>query len=101
MLHISVTLDGVHSVLHSSWQVYRLRVQQQSSTPSAHTTVQEWLGNKLNPIDWGWKPHDGMLIPVETESPAAPDSLAGANLMDTTQCHVVAKNSVFTAQQCA
>ena len=40
-----------------------------------YLTVQEWLGNKLNPTDWGWRAQEGTLIPVETESPVAPDTL--------------------------
>ncbi|KAG1656007.1 Bis(5'-adenosyl)-triphosphatase enpp4 [Nymphon striatum] len=38
-------------------------------------TVQEWMGNTLPPIEWGWRSHDGTLAPVETDRPVAPESL--------------------------
>ncbi|KAG1652440.1 hypothetical protein GQR58_026279 [Nymphon striatum] len=38
-------------------------------------TVQEWMGNTLPPIEWGWRLHDGTLAPVETDRPVAPESL--------------------------
>ncbi|KAG1678463.1 Multidrug resistance-associated protein 1 [Nymphon striatum] len=38
-------------------------------------TVQEWMGNTLPPIEWGWRSHDGTLAPVETDKPVAPESL--------------------------
>ena len=38
-------------------------------------TVQEWMGNQLNPLDWGWKAEDGILVPLETDMAVAPDSL--------------------------
>ena len=38
-------------------------------------TVQQWKGNQLDPIEWGWRIHDNNLIPVETDQPVAPDSL--------------------------
>ncbi|KAG1653553.1 hypothetical protein GQR58_025494 [Nymphon striatum] len=38
-------------------------------------TVQEWMGNTLPPIEWGWQSHDGTLAPVETDRPVAPESL--------------------------
>ena len=38
--------------------------------------VQEWKGNhELLPLDWGWKLHDGKLLPVTTDLPAAHESL--------------------------
>ncbi|KAG1711224.1 hypothetical protein GQR58_002605 [Nymphon striatum] len=38
-------------------------------------TVQEWMGNTLPPIEWGWRSHDETLVPVETDRPVAPESL--------------------------
>ena len=40
-----------------------------------YLTVQEWLGNKLDPTDWGWSAQGGILTPVETDSPVAPNTL--------------------------
>lgn len=37
--------------------------------------VQMWLGNTLNPLDWGWKIHDNTLVPVYVESPLVPDDI--------------------------
>ena len=39
-----------------------------------YLTMQEWLVNKLNPTDWGWRAQEGTLIPVETESTVPPDT---------------------------
>ena len=42
----------------------------------AYHTVQQWLGNDLSPLLWGWKlSNSGQLVPVETDKPVAPDSL--------------------------
>ena len=38
-------------------------------------TFQQWMGNYLEPIEWGWQTQDGQLYPVETDIAAAPDSL--------------------------
>ena len=38
--------------------------------------VQQWLGNPLPPIQWGWvKGEDGILYAVKTNDPVAPDSV--------------------------
>lgn len=37
--------------------------------------VQVWLGNKLNPEDWGWKLINDTLEPVQTLLPPAPEKL--------------------------
>ena len=39
-----------------------------------YLTVQEWMGNSLLPTEWGWRLQDGMLTPVETDRPIAPDT---------------------------
>lgn len=39
-----------------------------------YLTVQEWMGRPLQPTAWGWK-LDGILTPVETDRPIAPDTL--------------------------
>lgn len=38
-------------------------------------TVQQWMGNDISPIEWGWRSQDGALLPVETAIPVAPDTL--------------------------
>ena len=37
--------------------------------------VQQWIGNTLDATKWGWYLQDGTLKPVETDQPAAPDTL--------------------------
>lgn len=37
--------------------------------------IQKWLGNELNPLDWGWVMRDNLLWPKTTTQPPAPDSL--------------------------
>jgi len=37
--------------------------------------IQKWLGNELNPLDWGWVMRDNMLWPKTTNQPPAPDCL--------------------------
>ena len=44
-------------------------------------TVQEWLENKLDPTDWSWRAQEGILTPVETDSPVAPDILLNMGMV--------------------
>lgn len=37
--------------------------------------VQQWLGNDLNPCDWGWKLKEQIYFPVMTKIPAAPENI--------------------------
>jgi hypothetical protein len=39
--------------------------------------VQEWRGDgfNLNPNDWGWKVHEGLMVPVMTDMEPAPKAL--------------------------
>ena len=37
--------------------------------------VQSWLGNDLNPLEWGWKLVQGRLMPMFSSQPPAPPSL--------------------------
>ena len=37
--------------------------------------VQQWLGNELDPTDWGWKVYMNTLVPVPTIQPPAPERL--------------------------
>ena len=37
--------------------------------------VQDWMGNSLPPQQWGWKLHEGILVPVESDLPPAPQRL--------------------------
>lgn len=43
----------------------------------AYFAVQEWLGNVgiLQPTQWGWELLDGILVPITTDKPVAPDSV--------------------------
>ena len=38
-------------------------------------TVQQWLGNKFNPTEWGWTLADEVLVPIGTDQPVAPECL--------------------------
>ena len=39
-------------------------------------TVQQWIGNELSPLDWGWRVSaSGLLVPIETDKPVAPDKI--------------------------
>ena len=40
--------------------------------------VQTWLGNSLDPVEWGWKYNDGKLIPCMTDMTPAPENLLEA-----------------------
>ena len=33
----------------------------------AYLAVQQWIGNKLCPTDWGWQYRDGGLVPLTTD----------------------------------
>ena len=37
--------------------------------------VQQWIGNELEPTDWGWRVYMDTLIPVPTYQPPAPEPL--------------------------
>ena len=37
--------------------------------------VQQWIGNELEPTDWGWRVYMDTLIPVPTDQPPAPERL--------------------------
>ena len=42
----------------------------------AYHTVQLWLGNELDPTEWGWRVSlTGILIPLETDKPVVPDNV--------------------------
>lgn len=38
-------------------------------------TIQQWQGNDLPPIEWGWQQREGMLVPIETDRPVAPEKV--------------------------
>lgn len=37
--------------------------------------VQFWMGNYLNPTEWGWKLKNGMLYPISSSLPPVPDEI--------------------------
>lgn len=42
----------------------------------AYHTVQQWIGNNMDPTQWGWKiSSSGVLVPIETDKPVAPDNI--------------------------
>ena len=37
--------------------------------------VLEWKGETVDPLEWGWKNHEGRLVPIPTNLDAAPKEL--------------------------
>ena len=37
--------------------------------------VLEWKGETVDPLEWGWKNHEGRLGPIQTNLNAAPKEL--------------------------
>lgn len=76
--HIAYKRAIGHSSLSSSFQLASLpptsAAAKQHSYRTYHT-VQEWMGNTLLPTEWGWRSQDGILAPVETDTPVVPESL--------------------------
>ena len=35
--------------------------------------IQEWLGNHLDPLEYGWKVSDDKITPITTDLPVAPE----------------------------
>ena len=66
------------STLSSSFKLESLpptsAAAKQHSYRTFHT-VQQWLGNPVNPTEWGWTLADGILVPVGTDQPVAPERL--------------------------
>ena len=40
-----------------------------------YLTVQEWMGNLMEPTEWGWRLENNNLTPIETDRPIAPETL--------------------------
>ncbi len=38
-------------------------------------TVQQWVGNSLSPLEWGWQLKENCLVPTESDNPIAPERL--------------------------
>ena len=47
----------------------------------AYLQIQTWIGNALNPKNYGWRMRDGMLEPIPMLKKPAPD-----NLFDIKKC---------------
>ena len=47
----------------------------------AYLQIQTWIGNALNPKNYGWRMRDGMLEPIPMYKKPAPD-----NLLDIMKC---------------
>ena len=41
----------------------------------AYLAVQQWQGNEMPSTEWGWQYRDGLLVPIETDRPVAPDQV--------------------------
>ena len=87
---LSTTLDWLRFVLYtqkmkkssSSFQLESLPPTSAAAKYHAYRAyfaVQEWLGNarSLQPTDWGWELHDGMLTPILTDKPLASGHVLG------------------------
>ncbi|KAG1657447.1 hypothetical protein GQR58_023353 [Nymphon striatum] len=37
--------------------------------------IQQWHGNVMTPTEWGWQYKDGLLVPIETVRPVAPQKV--------------------------
>ena len=57
----SLPLTSAVSKFHSSYRAF--------------FAVQEWLGNALDPTEWGWVGEERVLTPVFTDRPVALDSV--------------------------
>ena len=74
--------------------------------------VQAWIGNKMNPTEWGWRLHSinhvAMLKPIKMEQAAAPPSLlkiikcncAGKCDKKTCSCRKIAMECTLACGQC-
>jgi len=41
----------------------------------AYLAVQQWQGNEMQPTEWGWQYREGLLVPIETDRPVAPEKV--------------------------
>ena len=64
--------------------------------------VQQWLGNELDPLKWGWKFEHGKLIPNPTDLPPAPEELLNIITCDCkTSCNTNKCECRRTLFQCS
>ncbi|KAG1683051.1 putative segment polarity protein dishevelled DVL1P1 [Nymphon striatum] len=76
--HIAYKMAIGRSSLSSSFQLASLPPTSAAEKQHAchtHIPVQERMGNTLPPTEWEWRSRDGILGPVETDMPVAPDCL--------------------------
>ncbi|KAG1677890.1 Multidrug resistance-associated protein 4 [Nymphon striatum] len=76
--HIAYKMTIGRSSQSSSFQLANLPPTSAAAKQHAchtHIPVQEWMDNTLPPTEWGWRSRDGILGPVETDMPVAPDCL--------------------------
>ncbi|KAG1676665.1 Zinc transporter 1 [Nymphon striatum] len=81
--HIAYKMAIGRSSLSSSFQLASLPPTSAAEKQHAchtHIPVQERMGNTLPPTEWEWRSRDGILGPVETDMPVAPDCLI--NIVD-------------------
>ncbi|KAG1689632.1 hypothetical protein GQR58_007717 [Nymphon striatum] len=74
--HIAYKMAIGRSSLSSSFQLASLPPTSAAEKQHAchtHIPVQERMGNTLPPTEWEWRSRDGILGPVETDMPVAPD----------------------------
>ncbi|KAG1674320.1 Nuclear pore complex protein Nup205 [Nymphon striatum] len=98
--HIAYKMAIGRSSLSSSFQLANLPPTSAAAKQHAchtHIPVQEWMDNTLPPTEWGWRSRDGILGPVETDMPVAPDYInqyieEDENIVDT-----AIENNVFSA----
>ena len=67
MFDIILFQIGIPPTNFSSCQI----LQQQST----YHAVQQWHGNEMSPTEWGWQRREGILVPVISDRPVAPEKV--------------------------
>ena len=76
--HVSYKRAIARSSLSSEFNLASLPPTSAAAKQHSYRTylaVQEWMGNSLNPTEWGWRFQDGTLVPLEMDIPVAPENL--------------------------
>jgi len=72
----------------------------------AYLAVQQWQGNEMPSTEWGWQYRDGLLVPIETDRPVAPDQVlkrtsCGCKAGCGKRCTVLVRSLVWSVPFCA
>ena len=116
--HFAETLDGlrlrrfVEKTSSSTAPVQPKTLPPTSAAAKHHSLrvyfqVQQWKGNKsLNPEEWGWKVHEGTMVPISTDrAPAPPELLEAIRCKCRTGCSTMRcscrKNGMDCSMACS